>query len=68
MIAEAGGGFAHKGRIRRVKLWRGCAVPMCIWYAGYWGFRIGGKCMEVRHPVDNARHPGQMLKGEGEGG
>ena len=31
MIAEAGSGegVAHKGRMRRVKLGRGCAVPMC---------------------------------------
>ena len=61
MIAEAGEGFAHKGRIRRVELGRGCAAPMCIWHVGYWEFQIGGQCMELRYP-------GQVLKGGGGGG
>ena len=49
MIAEAGSGegVANNGRIRRVKLGRGCAVPMCKWHVGYWGLRIGGQCMEL---------------------
>ena len=49
MIAEAGRGegVAHKGRIKRVKLGRGCAVPMCKWHVGYWGLRIGEQCMEL---------------------
>ena len=43
MIAGAGRGegVAHKGRMRRVKLGRGGAVPMCQWHVGYWGLRIG---------------------------
>ena len=36
MTAEAGSGegVAREGRIRRVKLGRGCAVPMCNGMSG----------------------------------
>ena len=63
MIAEAGEGFAHKGRIRRVKLGRGCAAPMCIWHVGYWGFRIGGQCMEF--DIQDKCRRGKGKEGEG---
>ena len=66
MIAEAGEGFAHmyKGRIRQVKLGHDivCAAPIYVQMA----CRLLG--ISNRGTMHGIRYPGQVLKGEGEGG